>query len=231
VDEALRSDERSAAAGDPEARGRLERERCRSGQCCAHSWDHRAFPPLPREAAEARVRVDLETGGPDEIVFGVEEVATLVGDPRRVRPGFHGAIRLAVRGGRSHVRAALGWLNELFPSASGGPALGEVVGQPNARLTAEEAWGQFSGDLDPSVDRAPPTWHDVKHAFLGGWHNALNDGRPVHRSRLLPSCGTATRRCPTPGCPHDLEPDRPEQVVCADCEDSGCGLADPEHAP
>jgi hypothetical protein len=40
ADKDRRDVERKAATGDPEAEAKLRRERCRSGQCCAHSEDN-----------------------------------------------------------------------------------------------------------------------------------------------------------------------------------------------
>lgn len=88
MDEQRRRLERRAAGGDPEARARVEHNRCRRGECCAH---RNAGPVegLTIKVARSGTRVDVEFNNEAGVVLVLPErgtgYTTYQGD-RDVRP-------------------------------------------------------------------------------------------------------------------------------------------------
>lgn len=116
-DEARRQLERDAAGGDLQAIFRLAHERCRAGECCAHSQSPTLRPPPP-EALTALVQFES---------FNLDSVA------------FTADVSFRVMGADfASVTAVVEWLRETFPNVpyatpdgyvtDGPPTLGDLYG-------------------------------------------------------------------------------------------------------
>lgn len=107
ADERLRNAEREAANGDPEARRRLEHERCRADQCCAHSHTV-ALPPLAPEAHAAMVWIE-DMAVPDMPIGDLPYLSS-----RRHVGEVSFTMRIAAHS-QETLMAAADWMRRVFP--------------------------------------------------------------------------------------------------------------------
>ncbi len=107
-DEATRKLERAAQTGDLEAQARLEQQRCRDGNCCAHAQDPRralhptAMPAMPKEARPCQV-MSAESGGREVIDYDDGQ------------PTIQQQLTLTLVGSSHAMAAAATWFHQVFP--------------------------------------------------------------------------------------------------------------------
>lgn len=116
ADQGNRENERQAAQGDSEAQTRAERDRCRRGECCAHShdWPEPSIPGPPGPAREATIIIEGGQWTMHRPTEAIRDRGQLVELRALDDPTTEATITLVIAGPERSAYATLHWLQQVF---------------------------------------------------------------------------------------------------------------------